>query len=284
MRKVDRGLAIPAVLDGPNSVGAKETVRAIAYHLALAAGKRSGARPKFTVYSRPQIRESLTALFAGKCAYCESTYAATQPVDVEHYRPKAAVAEAKNHLGYYWLAADWENLLPSCIDCNRVREQTAEKKSGMSGKGTRFPLLQESTRMRGPQDPKREKPLLLNPCDDNPEAFLQFNESGLVRPKARSGPDRKRAKASIAIYGLNRIGLVSSRREILFLLKAKMITITKLATIMERVAPNHPDLIIEIEDLLAHELKVLGKYAEPGQPYSLMCEQLIRDFRATFTP
>ena len=70
--------------------------------------------------------------FFGKCAYCESLITNNQPGDVDHYRPKGRVMDANNkpvmittalgenpHPGYYWLAYQFSNLLPSCIDCNR---------------------------------------------------------------------------------------------------------------------------------------------------------------------
>ncbi len=88
-----------------------------------------------------------------------STARALRPVDVEHYRPKNAVADTE-HEGYWWLAMDWTNLLPSCIDCNRKRNQKAPDPtltnlvdlfdtdrdrtiSMKSGKGTTFPIADE---------------------------------------------------------------------------------------------------------------------------------------------
>src|SRR5215468_8122036 len=77
----------------------------------------------------------LNRLFRNKCAYCEEKLSG-QPGDVEHFRPKGRVCDAtfrqvfidhprwgRNiaHPGYYWLAYDWDNLLPSCADCNRFR-------------------------------------------------------------------------------------------------------------------------------------------------------------------
>lgn len=50
------------------------------------------------------------------------------PLDVEHFRPKSEIDEvdpatfrpvpgrAPTAPGYYWLAAAWSNLLPSCIE------------------------------------------------------------------------------------------------------------------------------------------------------------------------
>ena len=44
--------------------------------------------------------------------------------------------------GYYWLAGDWENLLASCIDCNRTRKHFdyIKKEKITLGKGNWFPL------------------------------------------------------------------------------------------------------------------------------------------------
>ena len=47
------------------------------------------------------MKRRLDLLFHGKCAYCETFYSASAPVDVEHYRPKGAVSEDPSHPGYY---------------------------------------------------------------------------------------------------------------------------------------------------------------------------------------
>ena len=78
---------------------------------------------EFHAYKADEVKRRLEDLFHGKCAYCESFYAAQAPVDIEHYRPKGAVEDDPDHPGYWWLAMAWENLLPSCIDCNRRRRQ-----------------------------------------------------------------------------------------------------------------------------------------------------------------
>lgn len=96
--------------------------------------------PTFAVYKTDGVRKRLDELFHGKCAYCESFYASTAPVDVEHYRPKGAVHEDAAHQGYWWLGMDWDNLLPSCIDCNRKRKQMMPKLSA------KLLTLQEGTR------------------------------------------------------------------------------------------------------------------------------------------
>lgn len=66
-------------------------------------------------------------------------------MDVEHYRPKGGYLDPDGTLcqpGYYWLAADWNNLFPSCIDCNREREQIMVKGQAKKlGKANKFPLV-----------------------------------------------------------------------------------------------------------------------------------------------
>src|SRR5262249_45973388 len=100
-----------------------------------------------------ELKWHLFELFHGKCAYCEHKPQAGYPGDVEHYRPKGKVDEDPNHPGYYWLAYDPRNLLPSCSRCNQPP----------TAKRTRFPV--EGAHSRDSRNLAAEKPLLLNPYD-----------------------------------------------------------------------------------------------------------------------
>jgi uncharacterized protein (TIGR02646 family) len=161
---------------------------------------------EFSAYKSADVKQTLEKLFHGKCAYCESVYASTAPVDIEHYRPKGSVAEEKTHPGYWWLASDWENLLPSCIDCNRRRGQRTPKvfstllafdeesrkfnKSRIvkTGKADSFPI--QGTRATAEMtDFVDEQAFLLDPCRDDPSKHIRFNVDskvpiGLVFPSA----------------------------------------------------------------------------------------------------
>ena len=167
MRQVDRGdVNEPSILDAPiRNDGRTERER-------NKDRLREGKKPGFTRYKHDTVKEALEALFHGKCAYCESDYAGTQPVDIEHYRPKGEVEGVPDHPGYWWLAAEWENLLPSCIDCNRKRRQKTPKAGSSSlatlaedgdfdrqatlnsGKEASFPLASE----RGARFQRRRQP------------------------------------------------------------------------------------------------------------------------------
>lgn len=122
----------PSVLTDEDGPGLRERAEAEAAYAEYLEAIQDGAEDKgfkfsFSVYKHADVKERLEELFHGKCAYCESRYSSTRPMDVEHYRPKGRVAESEGHPGYYWLAAEWTNLLPSCIDCNRRRNQFDER-------------------------------------------------------------------------------------------------------------------------------------------------------------
>lgn len=99
----------------------------------------------------------------GKCCYCERRRDLNGEPDIEHFRPKAKVKENPNHLGYWWLAYDWDNLLLSCKQCNQH-------------KSTKFPLKNESKRAFSENnDLRKEEPILINPLTENPEDFIYYH-------------------------------------------------------------------------------------------------------------
>ena len=177
--------------------------------------------PEFKAYSDDAVKAALHALFGGHCAYCESRYDHVSPMDVEHYRPKGAVIEAsgqRSKPGYFWLAANWDNLLPSCIGCNRAREQEQLMPDGglvaaTTGKGNQFPLLAGTARATAPGHEAHEQPLLLDPCRTNPAPHLLFRSDGYVEPRSSAEEQAApRGLATIEVCGLYRASLVESRR------------------------------------------------------------------------
>lgn len=208
MRQVDRTAeTAPASLTGQNRAGPKELARARQEYNS----PTPPASFTFAAYKGDDVRQAMERLFHGKCAYCESRYDITGPVDIEHFRPKGEVEGEPGHLGYWWLAGDWENLLPSCIDCNRRRYQAtpthlvsvsavldAALRNGFSplktGKEASFPLAPGGVRMMTEPDPAdrtarlaAEAALLLDPCSDDPGQHLRHlidrqSPLGLVYP------------------------------------------------------------------------------------------------------
>lgn len=188
------------------------------------------AAPEFEAYGEQAVKDALHAMFGGHCAYCESRYESVSPMDVEHYRPKAEVIEedgTRTKPAYYWLAMDWDNLLPSCIGCNRARGQEQALPNGtfvnaVSGKGNLFPLLVGTARATAPGGEKKEKPLLLNPCRDDPRPHLVFRADGFVEPRITDAEKKMpRGLNTIAVCGLDRSALVERRyTAVFFLLEA----------------------------------------------------------------
>lgn len=192
---------------------------------------KPGEAPDFNVYSDTAVKIELHELFGGHCAYCESRYDHVSPMDVEHYRPKGGVIETDGKLskpGYYWLAADWDNLLPSCIGCNRARSQEETQASGKvvqatTGKANQFPLAEGSARAKAAGEEAAEDALLLDPCRDDPRPHLMFRSDGYVEPRKSPEEDAKpRGMATIGVCGLDRASLVESRRRAATRLRAAM--------------------------------------------------------------
>lgn len=180
-----------------------------------------GERPSVSdIYRRKSIKESYFFCkgepFYGKCAYCEVAITDYQHGDVEHFRPKLGVTneidEPVEHPGYYWLAYDWRNLLPSCIVCNQPKTVHGRK----IGKHNRFPVAGEHARTA--EQIAAEQPLLLHPLEDDPSLHLMVNTStGLL------AHNTVRGETCIQVFGLNlRDQLVEDRkracREALWLL------------------------------------------------------------------
>jgi hypothetical protein len=148
-----------------------------------------GKKAVFTkLYRRKSIRRafffSSGPPFYGKCAYCETDIVGYQHGDVEHFRPKAGVTDEGDlpideHPGYYWLAYDWRNLLPSCEKCNQPSEISGRK----VGKHNRFPV--EGRHARQPDEIEAEEPLLIHPGsgrpEDDPDLHLVVDRKRAIR-------------------------------------------------------------------------------------------------------
>jgi uncharacterized protein (TIGR02646 family) len=217
MIHVDRSkVAVPAVLTQPGGKADKERVA----NAALAAQQRFKDM-KFTAYKDPSVMQLLGTLFNGKCAYCESRYLAQQPGDVEHFRPKAAVAvkDASGKVvtvaGYHWLAADWGNLLPSCADCNRPRKHEIKSGAGkrVMGKANWFPVDPEAHRASQPAAVPTEPRLLIDPCTEDPSQHIVFDEDGTVAALAPNFTVSPMGAATIEYCALARLELTQERHK-----------------------------------------------------------------------
>lgn len=158
--------------------------------------------------------------FFGKCVYCESLITNTHPGDIEHFRPKGGVTDIDNkpikimkngievtHPGYYWLAYELSNLLPSCEDCNRLSSGNSEGKT--IGKGMKFPVNGRYAINPGEED--NEEPLLINPVFEDPEQYLEIDKLGILHSKKPF----EQGQTCIDVFGLNdRSTLIDERKRV----------------------------------------------------------------------
>ena len=253
---------------------------------------------KFRAYGRREVRTALVALFHGKCAYCEKRFAATQPPDVEHWRPKGRIKleDGEELLGYYWLAAEWDNLLPSCIDCNRARKQevalgAGEGETETLGKQDQFPIWREADRWRKPEDEQavEEHPLLLHPYFDDPTEVLGFTKEGVAHARTEplelpAGPTvEERAEASIRVYALNRLSLVNERRATVMRIERIKTTIVLLMEAMKQLAaePETPAIkLVEecVQQVIDQELRELATYLDDSSEFAGLARERIEKF------
>lgn len=174
----------------------------------------SGIEPVFKERVWKELKEWLLEnVFFGHCAYCESVVDDTSWGAADHYRPKGRVTVLvgerrqvvfsgdQPHPGYYWLAYDWRNLVPSCDKCNT------------EGKRDQFPVAGErATSHLDFRDVEEldstEKPLLLHPYFTNPRNHLRFEAHGIVAVRDNS----ECGEATVEVCDLRRSRLRDARR------------------------------------------------------------------------
>ena len=240
----------------------------VAQHVA---DVQAGRKPRISDALYKRMRDVIFDAFHGKCAYCEAKFVLDQSGDVEHYRPKGQVSDEnwqvvqlpgpsgqpKPHPGYYWLAYDWRNLLPSCARCNRP---TKTSEGVVVGKGTRFPVgkawAADDAGIAG------EEPRFLHPVLEDPGRHLIFDPvTGVVGWKTRRG------RACVELLDLNREGLPEARRQAYT--SAVSDAVAALVFLSEG---NLAAVRQRVEDLDAYRLGT--------RPYSFAGRRAVRDRRA----
>lgn len=279
MKYIDRNnVMAPAVLAENDSKAANERALVRTHY-----GNPNCDTYKFKAYKDREVLNALNELFSNKCAYCGSSYRATSPTDIEHFRPKGRVSDAPNHKGYWWLASTWKNLLPSCILCNREQynelfDITASNLNitrTKSGKVDHFPLAGPYRATNENDDIEREDPLLIDPTQRDPALYItwkKINNSYVIVPLHQSGVTIPYAQKSIQIYGLNRRPLVESRTEVATAIEiAAQLLTSQLSRAIESDPSLLPVLIPTIEEYVRD---FVSKKENPSQ-FAGMVEYLV---------
>lgn len=180
------------------------------------------------------LNEPLKKLTGGKCWYSESRNP-TSDKNVDHFRPKNAVAEDPTHEGYWWLAFKLSNYRYASQWCNQRRNDKESKTKG--GKWCHFPLRPGSFRARAEGDDiEREDIELLDPTDPEDWTLLTFRSDGEpTAARLQGSPEHARAEISIRVYHLDCAELVRERKSLAG-------EIQRVIEEMERLLPEIADL------------------------------------------
>lgn len=306
MRKADRSMIPePASLVDANGAGARERVRAVEYYAAIEREKaarqgdpankaKKGGKKEpvtsfnFNAYKGEDVKAALEKLFHEKCAYCESKYKAVMPVHVEHYRPKSRVFEDASHAGYWWLASEWTNLLPSCAHCNgnnyheihlvpdeEPYSQASKGNAYLLGKLDYFPVG-AARAYNSDYSLDEEMPQILDPTRTNPSDHLEWifrDDLSLVSAKRINGVFDSLGYTTYRLLGLNRQKLVEQRTELMLAVAVKMQDIQddlQLAT-----ETSDARVRARIIKRANRDIDRMLHLADPNQPYSMMVRSLI---------
>jgi hypothetical protein len=208
---IDRG-------DEPEAL-ARERERQLALAELGGAPKR---RDDIKGYDLPAVREQLCERQHEKCAYCERGIEQCG-YPIEHFRPKLGMKDVawdqrqsdeppldgddipwgpSDSTRYYWLAWTWENLFYSCQACN-----------SQTHKGNLFPLERGSSRLsKMDLAPGTERSLLINPAEVDPLEHIRFIADPIGEDNWRAVGLTPGGKWTVFVFGLNRPGLRTARR------------------------------------------------------------------------
>lgn len=163
------------------------------------------------------IRDALWSIGQMKCWYSEASLQQCEG-QVEHYRPKRRLS-GTGHDGYWWRAFDWTNLRLAHPTVNRRKTDYLSGKR--VGKGSYFPLRDETARASNKEEEEREEPVLLDPVILVDTLLLCFDEgSGGPRPRHSKEEDEwlyRRAEQSIEYYHLDEASWNAKRADLMAL-------------------------------------------------------------------
>lgn len=242
---------------------------------------------QFRNYRGPDVKKALRQLAGGNCAYCESKIGAVGAREVEHYRPKGGIAGIALHPGYWWLANRWDNLLPTCRDCNKslrqhivtagmteaeVLDLLVNRAAVSFGKANQFEIRGQRAVGSG-CDLDLEDPLLIDPCRTDPSEHIAWDfsvELTLIEPVLVAGNYSVYGVYTIQTCALNRAELVLDR---IPALRPMRVIRTRIIDRLNRWAGDAGQLA----DILL-ECETLSSFAGHDQPYAGMAAAFIRDF------
>lgn len=229
---------------------ASDARREAAQHFQSIREDRAQTRFQFRreIWFAPDVFTAVMGAFGQKCAFCESSISRAATVEsVRHFRPPSNARDDYSHTvdpdHYWWLAYEWENLYLVCSECARNQGTHFPTAAGRVPSGTLADKL------------SAEKPLLIDPCREEPANWLHYLSDGRVAPREVRGLPR--GQITIEVFGLNREDLVKQRS----LAAANVLRLTekffrRQAEVAEEVLEIPPEIILTAFDPRAPFLAV----------------------------
>lgn len=143
------------------------------------------------------FHDELARAFFRKCAFCESQL---DDGTIVHFRPLRFASNSRREGGdisrdyYLWLAFEWRNIFYACHDCARA------KRDIFPVEGLRAPFLSSFE-----DCVRQERPLLIDPSQEDPSRHLQLLSDGRLHATTTRGA------TTIDAFHLNRHSLIVQR-------------------------------------------------------------------------
>ncbi|MCC7433121.1 MAG: hypothetical protein IT363_00440 [Methanoregulaceae archaeon] len=199
------------------------------------------------------FKESLRVMSHGKCWYSEARESQSF-MAVDHFRPKNAAKRSETEEdkpGYQWLAFDWANYRLAA-DCSNTA--TWSDTGTLDGKNEWFPLLGGSPKATWAERcVSDEKPLLIDPTNEEDVRLVDVAEDGLIVPtKSTVGTAAYRVKESARILGLNHGRIKEARVRKMREINEWLNVLEDLAVLGQSLPPDRADLlpVAKVEELV----------------------------------
>lgn len=151
------------------------------------------------------LKDRFTALLGNKCWYTEAELVGA-PLTIDHYRPRC---------DYWFLAFKAENYRVACPFANSPKDNPLYGCSG--GKGDSFPLLDERNKAHGAKRIIHERPIILDPCNEEDCKLIAFQPDGrpVIHPEFASDSNAiRRLEKSKLLLNLDHPDFNSKREQL----------------------------------------------------------------------
>jgi hypothetical protein len=212
------------------------------------------------------IKAHLEEQSEGKCWFTEAKECVSY-YEVEHFRPKKAVADGGNADGYWWLAFDFQNL--------RLCGAVPNRK-----KGAHFPLRQGCKRAGRKDDARQEEALLLDPTEQEDCELLAFDRDGEVICAALTAP--------AGSFAAERVAYTRERCNLTFhsLVQGRKAKWQKCADLINEYRSESNEWQRSKSQMARanakRALRDLRDEADPKQPFSAVVRACVRSYNLPF--